>query len=60
MEISQAEQQKEKGVWKNNKDRLKDHWNSIEYTSIHITGSQKKREKEAENLFEKNNKWKFP
>ena len=37
-------------------ENLEDFWNNIKHTNIHIIWSQKKRDKGAENLFEKKKK----
>ena len=37
---------------KRNKDSLRDLWDNTKHTNIHIIGSQKKREKGAENICE--------
>ena len=53
MEITQAEQKKEKGILEND-DHLRDLWDNIKHTNIHIirVPEGEEREKEAENLSE--------
>ena len=52
LEITQAEQKKEKRIFKN-EDSLSDLWDNIKCINIHIKGvtEGKEREKGAENLF---------
>ena len=53
MEITEAEQNKEKQI-KRNEDSLRNLWNNIKCSNIHIIGVSegKEREKEAKNLSE--------
>ena len=53
METTQAEQKKAKGISKN-EDSLRDLWDSIKHTNIHIIGvpEGEQRKKGAENFFE--------
>ena len=50
---SSKEKKRKKGI-KKNEDSLRDLWDNIKHTNIHIIGVPKgdEREKEAENLFE--------
>ena len=53
MEITQAEQKKEKGILEND-DHLRDLWDNIKHTNVCIPGAPEgeEREKGAESLFE--------
>ena len=53
VEITQAEQKKEKKFFFN-EDSLRDFWDKMKHSNIHIIGASegKEREKGAENLFE--------
>ena len=53
MEITTAEQNKEKRM-KRTEDSLRDHWENIKFTNVHIIGVQEgeEREKGAEKIFE--------
>ena len=61
MEITAAEQNKEKRM-KKNEDRLRNIWDNIKYTNIHITGvpEGEEREKGLEKIFEEIINDKFP
>ena len=48
MEVTQSEQQKEKFSSKNS---LRDLWDNIKLTNIHILGCKNRREKGLENIF---------
>ena len=56
VEITTAEQNKEEGMKKKNEDTIKDLWDNIKHTNIHIIGvpegGEREREKGLEKIFE--------
>ena len=56
VEITAAEQNKEEGMKKKNEDTIKDLWDNIKHTNIHIIGvpegGEREREKGLEKIFE--------